>query len=82
MLSFLVLLDQAAAVAAARGEEILEARALQVVLFANVHALHGHGDPVQTEAAGAAEEEALRDISQIGLKLIYSDCSVRYVQRC
>lgn len=59
MLGLFVLLDQAAAVAAARGEEIREAVALEVVLLANVHSLHGHGDPVQTEAAGTAEEEAL-----------------------
>lgn len=61
MLGLLVLLDQAAAVAAARGEDILQARALQVVLFADVHALHGHGDPVEAEAASATEEQALRN---------------------
>jgi hypothetical protein len=36
-----------------------EAAALEVVLGAQVGALHGHGDPVAADAARRAEDEAL-----------------------
>lgn len=57
--NLLVLLDEIADAAAAGSCDVDEAAALQVVLGANLGALHGHGNPVQTEAAAAAEEEAL-----------------------
>lgn len=79
VLGLLVLLDQAAAVAAARGEDVLEARALQVVLVADVHALHGHGDPVKTKAASAAEEEALFARLLVVYRHVFLTCFV--VQR-
>lgn len=63
VLSLLVGLDERAAPAAARERNVDEAAALEVVLFADVLALHGHGDPVQAEAARAAEEQALRNMS-------------------
>jgi hypothetical protein len=56
--SLLIGLHQCAARAAERRQKILDAAALEVVLLANVLALHGSGNPVDTEAWGAAEEEA------------------------
>lgn len=56
---FLLLLNEIAQSAAARQGDVRQARALEVVLLADVGALHRHGDEVQTEAAGTAEEKAL-----------------------
>lgn len=55
----LVLLDDIAARAAARLEDIRAAVALEVVLVADIGALHGGGDGRQAQHAGAAEEKAL-----------------------
>ncbi len=56
----LLLLDQIADTAAAGGGDVGDAVALEVVLLADIGALHGHGDPVKTEASRGTEEEALR----------------------
>lgn len=56
---FLLLLDEVTQPAAAGEGDIGQTVALEVVLGADVGALHGHGDPVEAEAAGTAEEEAL-----------------------
>lgn len=63
MFSLLVALDERAEVATARERNVDEAAALEVVLFANVLSLHCHGDPVHAEAARAAVEEALMNLS-------------------
>lgn len=51
MLGLLLLLDQIAQHAAARGGDVGGAVAAEVVLVAQVGSLHGHGDPVQAKAA-------------------------------
>ncbi len=55
----LVLLDERAEPAAARKSDVGEAGTLEVVLGADVGALHRHGHPVEPEAARSTEEEAL-----------------------
>lgn len=59
VLGLLVRLRQLAAATAAGRRHVDEAAALEVVLGAQVRALHGHGDPVAADAARGAEEEAL-----------------------
>lgn len=56
---FLLLLDEIAEAAAAGGGDVDQAAALEVVLLTDVGALEGHGDPVETDAGGAEEHEAL-----------------------
>jgi hypothetical protein len=63
LLDFLLLLDEGAAAAAARCQAVRHEVALQVVLVADVGALHEHGDDVQTEAARRPEAQALIVIS-------------------
>jgi len=46
-LDLLLLLDKRAAAAAARHQQICDAVALEVVLAADVGALHDHGNPVE-----------------------------------
>ena len=59
MLGFLLLLDQIAKHTAAGGGDVGRAVAAEVILVAHVGALHGHGNPVQRDAARGAEEQAL-----------------------
>lgn len=56
---FLVLLDERAASTAARGEQISDAVALEVVLLADVGTLEHHRNEVKPEAGEAGEHEAL-----------------------
>ena len=56
----LLLLDQVTQTEAARGRDIRHAVALEVVPGADVGALHGQGHPVEAEAAGGPDTEALR----------------------
>jgi len=57
-LRFLLLLGQIAESAAAGEEDVSDTIALEVVFSANVGALHGLGDPVETDAGRGEEEEA------------------------
>lgn len=56
---FLLLLHDGAAGAAPRLAEVAAARALDVVLFADVAALHGCRDAPDAEASGSAVEHTL-----------------------
>lgn len=56
---FLLLLDEIADAAAAGGRDVDQAATLKVVLLTDVGALEGHGDPVETDAGGAEEHQAL-----------------------
>jgi len=58
--SLLILLDEGAAATAAGDEDIADAVAFEVVLGANVGALHGEGNEGETDARGADEEKALK----------------------
>ena len=57
-LRLLLLLNDGAAATAARQQQIRQAGALQVVLVADVRALHPRGDEGQADATGAGEEKA------------------------
>jgi len=67
----LVLLDEIADAAAAGRGDIGEAAALEVVFGADLGALHRHGDPVETDAPGTAEEKALYLVLSVCGALMY-----------
>jgi hypothetical protein len=58
-LRLLLLLNQIAEGTAAGGGNVSDARSLEIVLVADVHALHRLWDPMETEAHGSQEEKAL-----------------------
>ena len=59
MSGLLVLLNKITEATTAGSGNIDKAATLEVVLLADVGALKGHGNPVKTEAARAAEQKAL-----------------------
>ena len=56
----LLLLDEVAEAAAAGRGDVDQARALEVVPLADLGALQRQRDPVEAEAAGAGDEQALK----------------------
>lgn len=60
MLRFLVILDECAASAANGPDEVFDAVAFEVILFANRLALHRDGDTGTANAAGSTEQQALQ----------------------
>jgi hypothetical protein len=69
----LVLLDEIADAAAAGRGDVGEAAALEVVLGADLGALHRHRDPVETDAPGTAEEKALYLVPCLCVVFLYRE---------
>jgi hypothetical protein len=65
LLSLLLKLNEVAASTAERLGNILNAVTLEIVLVADIGALHASEDPVKTTACRAAEEKALEETEQV-----------------